>query len=369
VDNRFLLLEDGVSIRRELFAIITGAVDTICLVIYIFSNDESGKAVLSELVGAARRGVRVRLMIDSFGSAFTSDSFFGSFLAAGGCLHRFNPHWRPRYLFRNHQKFLIADSRTAITGGFNIADHYFGDGVRDGWRETGIRVDGPSVNELQTYFDSLWNMPSLGQLKLREMTSTMARVRVPAKEVEWLVRTPGLHRSRHANYLGRDLKHASRLSIMMGYFVPTASLRRLIGKIARRGKVQILLPHITDVPISRHAAWFTFPRLLRDGCQIYEYQPRPFHAKMIVADDIVYAGSANIDIRSLHLNFELSVRIHDAKLASEVLRLMEKDINLSTPITQQVYDRNSSILQRFIRRIAYALLSRLDYFLLRRIAD
>jgi cardiolipin synthase len=156
---------------------------------------------------------------------------------------------------------------------------------------------------------------------------------------------------------------------MMGYFVPTASLRRLIGRIARRGRVQLVLPHITDVPISRYAAWFTFERLLRDGCEIYEYQPRPLHAKLFVIDDIVYTGSANLDIRSLQVNFEMSVRIHDSVLADEVRRLVEADIARSTRISSEIYARNSALFQRLLRRAAYALLSRFDYFLSRKLAD
>jgi len=369
VDTKFLLLEDGVTIRRELMAIIGDAVDGICLVMYIFCDDESGKAVLHELIRAARRGVRVRIIIDGFGSAFTPDRFFAPLLEAGGSIQRFNAHWHPRYLLRNHQKFMIADSRTVITGGFNIADHYFGDGVQNGWRESGLRVDGPVVSELQIYFELLWNVPIASGLKLRDMISGAAKGRPPPKQVEWLVSRPGIRRSRHADYLRRDLKRASQLTLVMGYFVPTVSLRRLIGRIARRGRVQIVLPQITDVPIARYAAWFTFPRLLRDGCQIYEYQPRPLHAKLIVMDDIVYAGSANIDTRSLHVNFELSVRIQDAKLAALVRKFIEKDIRLSTRITQEVYERNSSILQRIIRSGAYTLLSRFDYFLSRKFVD
>jgi cardiolipin synthase len=122
------------------------------------------------------------------------------------------------------------------------------------------------------------------------------------------------------------------------------------------------------VPISRYAAWFTFRRLLRDGCEIYEYRPRPLHAKLMVLDDVVYAGSSNIDIRSLHLNFEMSVRIHDPGLAAQARQLVRSDIDLSTRITQEVYDRNSGIFQRVLRRFAYTLLS-FDYFLSRKFVD
>lgn len=102
------LLPDALEIRRELSAIVAGAVSSVCLTMYIFSDDESGHSVLSELVHAALRGVRVRIIIDGFGSAFTPDRFFAPLRQAGGLIQRFNTHWHPRYLFRNHQKFVSA---------------------------------------------------------------------------------------------------------------------------------------------------------------------------------------------------------------------------------------------------------------------
>jgi cardiolipin synthase len=156
---------------------------------------------------------------------------------------------------------------------------------------------------------------------------------------------------------------------MMGYFVPTVSLRRMIGRIARRGRAELVLPAITDVPISRLAAWFTFGRLLRDGCNIYEYQPRPLHAKLVVLDDVTYVGSANIDTRSLHLNFEMTLRVRDIALAEQARALIKNDIRLSLPITRDIYERSSSLVQRLMRRIAYTLLSRFDYFVSKKLVD
>lgn len=362
------LLADGIEIRRKLSAILAGAASTVCIVMYIFSADESGRAVLSELIHAAQSGVSVRVIVDGFGSASTPDRFFAPLRDAGGQVQWFNTRWHPRYLFRNHQKFVIADGRTAIIGGFNIGAAYFGDGVESGWRETGIAVEGPSVKELQDYFEELWEALARGTVRLRDLTDWSGKARHPDKNVEWVISGPGLGRSLYGNYLRKDLIRASRLSVMMGYFVPSASLRRTIGRIARRGRVELVLPQTTDFPISRYAAWFTFGRLLRDGCEIHEYRPRPLHAKLIVADDIVYAGSANLDFRSLHLNFEMSVRVRDAVLAIDARQLIQKDIGLSRRITQEIYDQNSGIFQRLIRSASYALL-RFDYFLSRKFLD
>ena len=369
MNSQFHLLPDGIKIRRELSAMVAGAVDSICVVMYIFSDDTAGHSVMSELANAARRGVRVKLIIDGFGSAFTPDRFFAPLSEAGGRIQRFNTGWHPRYWFRNHQKFVIADGRSALTGGFNIGDPYFGDGIKSGWREAGIRVDGFMVGELQDYFSTLWNALARGIFKLRDLTNAMQPVCGPVRDVEWVISCPAIGQSLYSKYLGKDLSRSSRLSVVMGYFIPTASLRRTIGKISRRGKVVLVLSHTTDVPFSRHAAGFTFRRMLRDGCEIYEYHPRPLHAKLIVIDDIVYIGSTNIDVRSLHLNFEMSLRIPDAKLAVEALQLVQNDIGHSARITQDIYDRNSSIFQRFIRRLSYTLLSRFDYFFSRKFLD
>jgi cardiolipin synthase len=332
---------------------------------YIYSNDETGRSLLSELTGAARRGVDVRIVIDAFGSILTSDEFFEPLREAGGQVRRFNSHWHPHYLFRNHQKFVIADSTIALIGGFNFANPYFGNGLDNGWREVGMRVRHPIVDELQGYFDRFWNALQR-TARLRDLTGITTAKRSSKRKIEWLGSGPSMRRSLYADRLRRDLIHASRLSMMMGYFVPSVSVRRMIGRIARRGEVRLVLPYRTDVPISRYAAWFTYKRLLRDGCQIYEYQPRPLHAKLLVIDDILYVGSANLDFRSLHLNFEMVLRVRDANLAEEARRLINDSIDFSKHITQEIYDQHSGIFRRIIQRLSYILLSRFDYFVSRR---
>jgi cardiolipin synthase A/B len=279
MSTQFNLLRDGVHIRQELSRVIASATKSLCLMMYIFCNDKAGNDILSELVEALQRGVRVRIILDGFGSLLTPHRFFAPIYQAGGHIQKFNTRWHPRYLFRNHQKFVIADGQIALTGGFNIADQYFGDGVESGWRDTGIRVEGPPVSELQDYFDTRWEAPAR---HFRNLHNTRSHKKLAARDVEWLFSGPGIGRSRYSNHLKRDLTRATELSLIMGYFVPPISLRRAIGKIARRGRVRLVLPALTDVPISRFAAWHTFPRLLREGCEIYEYLPRPLHAKLIV---------------------------------------------------------------------------------------
>lgn len=371
---RLQLLENGLAVRRRLADAFAAAAGSICMVMYIFADDAAGQSVLGELVAAARRGVPVRIIVDGFGSGATSDRFFAPLAAAGGQVRRFNTVWHPRYLFRNHQKFVIVDASIALTGGFNIAEDYFGDGVTAGWRETGLAVEGEAAAALQGYFDGMWEALGRGEARLREI----ARLPVAAgKEnegegtgtVEWVIGAPGIRRGAYDRRLRRDLIACSRLSVLMAYFTPPARFRRMIGRIARRGAVELVVPQQSDIAIARYAAWYTFRRLLRDGCRIHEYLPRPLHAKLIVADDVVYAGSANLDFRSLHLNFEMSLRVRDPALAAEVRGLIRHDIARSRPITQEYYDRNTDWWRRFLRWAAYSFLNRIDYYLTRRFLD
>jgi cardiolipin synthase len=330
---------------------------------YIYSNDEAGLSLLAELIRAAQRGVCVRIIIDAFGSLFTSDRFFEPLRQAGGQVQRFNCRWKPFYFFRNHQKFVISDSKVALIGGFNIAEQYFGDGRGTGWREVGLRVEDAAVSKLQVYFDRFWQAHSENRGRLKDFLQiSMEDEDKEDGGLEWLVGRPGIRRSPYAGHLRRDLTRASQMSTLMAYFVPSASVRRMVGRIAHRGKVQIVLPYATDVPISRYAAWYTYKRLLREGCEIYEYQPRPLHAKLLVIDDVVYIGSANIDFRSLHLNFEMTLRIQNAEFAAEARQLVHDAIGLSNRITQEIYNQNSGLLQRFLQKASYLLLSKFDLF-------
>src|SRR5690606_40226808 len=122
--HRLELLFDGSDRLEKLCALIDGAALSIDIIMYIFDDDPIGRDIVARLVAAARRGVRVRAVIDRFGSSDTPDSLFAPLRAEGGSVTFFSRRWRSSYLIRNHQKLLLFDGKTAVTGGFNIAEHY-----------------------------------------------------------------------------------------------------------------------------------------------------------------------------------------------------------------------------------------------------
>jgi len=161
--------------------------------------------------------------------------------------------------------------------------------------------------------------------------------------------------------LGKDLRHAKNVQIMAAYFLPTWRIRQALARAARRGgKVRLLLPGKSDVALALAAGRSVYRRLLKAGVEIYEYQPQVLHAKMHVVDDAVYLGSANLDSRSLSINYELMVRFENLQMADEARRLFTEALAQSRRITLEELRRTETLWTRIKQRFAYFLLARID---------
>ena len=154
---------------------------------------------------------------------------------------------------------------------------------------------------------------------------------------------------------------------MVAYFLPSWSIRRDLSRVARRGgTVQLILPGKCDVLVSQLAGQSLYRRLLKAGVSIYEYQPQILHAKLIIADDVVYVGSANLDPRSLGLNYELMLRFEQKAMADQARAIFSKSLASCRPITGPEWSLSRTIWRRLRQRWAYWLLVRIDPYLARR---
>jgi len=157
------------------------------------------------------------------------------------------------------------------------------------------------------------------------------------------------------------LAHARRVCIIAAYFLPTRRIRRDLAQVARRGgEVQLLLAGKSDVPVSRLAAQSLYRRLLNAGVRIFEYQPQILHAKLIIIDDIVYVGSANLDQRSLNINYELMVRFQNAERARQARAQFEDRRRHGIEITRENWKQARGLWARIKQRLAYLLLVQID---------
>ena len=148
---------------------------------------------------------------------------------------------------------------------------------------------------------------------------------------------------------------------MAAYFLPSGRIRRALAQCAKRGgRVRLLLAGRTDVPIAKRAGEYLYPRLLKRGVRIYEYQPQVLHAKLLVMDDVLYIGSCNLDRRSLHINYELLVRLKWPELADDARRLFDAATKYSRPIEHGKCPVSAGRWQRLCARFAYWLVARVD---------
>ncbi len=353
----------GREIFPALLAALAAAQTSIELETYIYANGRLGQQVRAALVAAAQRGVRVRVLVDAVGSWFLPDRFFDPLVAAGGEVRRFNPLRRWRFGVRDHRKLLICDARVIFVGGFNLADEYDGDGLTQGWYDLGLRLENPRLaGELADSFAELFALASFHRkpmLRLRPFR----RKRPPEmpRTGHLLTTHPGRGASRFQIALSQDLATARDVRIISAYFLPTRRVRRDLLRVVRRGgRVQLLLAGRTDVPVSQMAARSLYLRLLRGGVEIYEYQPQILHAKLILLDGVTYAGSSNLDLRSLNLNYELMLRLADPATAAGAAALFAGALLHSRKIERAAWKKSQTLWQRTQNHWAHFLLARID---------
>ena len=340
------------------------AVTSIALETYIFVSGPLGDRFLDALLVARRRGVRVQVLVDALGSIALPLSFWTPLIRAGGEFRWFNSFQASqRYACRNHRKLLVVDGQLAFIGGFNIGDVYHGDGVARGWRDLGMELRGPVVAALAASFGPLFAKADSRPPLFPQLRPTPEKV-VPGRNWTLLLSGPGHGHRALKRSLVRDLRHARQVRIVCAYFLPTWRLRRALMGAARRGaQVQLILAGLTDIPVSKLAGASLYGKLMRAGIQIFEYQPQILHSKLFLIDDIAYAGSANLDTRSLNINYELMVRVADPKAAAEARALFESDLAHCLRLDPATWRASRGLWTRFLERLAYLLLARLDPYI------
>ncbi len=351
-----------------LLRLIEGAQHSVRMFSYMFGKDQTGQEVLGALTAAAKRGLKVQLVIDSFGSGDNSDSFFLPLIEAGGKYHVFGSRWGLGYFIRNHQKILIVDDSTALVGGFNITDYYFGRKGDESWEDLGVIISGPEVIPLTRYYDLLDRLSEDGRIRFGEVRQLIKRWKPSTGKISWLLGGPTNRISPWGLALKHALEKAQRVDAVAAYFSPSQTImRRLAGASKKNAQVRLILAGKTDNSATIPAARVLYRYLIKRRVSIYEFQPRPLHMKLFVIDDAVYIGSANLDIRSLFINMEIMVRLEDPDFARHVRGLVDNMARDSEQQTLQLMRQRDGLWSRIRAGIAYFLVNSVDYSIGRRI--
>lgn len=348
--------------------LIACAKKSIQMFFYMFGDDVTGREVRDALVAAAKNGVHVQLIIDSFGSGNISDRFFDALVEAGGAYHCFSTRKGLGYIIRNHQKILIVDGAHALVGGFNITDEYFGRAGDNSWEDLGMIVSGPEAQKLSDYFEDLARASNNGKVRYRSIRDIIHRWRPGIGQVQWLLGGPTNRISPWALTFKRSLEAGHRFDIVSAYFSPSQTILRRIAKTAKHNKgSRLVMAGKTDNNATIAAARLLYRYLLRRKTRIFEFQPRPLHMKLLVIDDTVYVGSANLDVRSMFINLEIMLRIKDAGLSLHMRKLIDELVSQSEEQTGILLKARDSYWSRFKATLAYFLVNSVDYTIGRRI--
>ncbi|HVV00076.1 MAG TPA: phospholipase D-like domain-containing protein, partial [Verrucomicrobiae bacterium] len=230
-----------------------------------------------------------------------------------------------------------------------------------GWCDLGIRIQGRLARQLARSFDDMFARANHPQSAFARLQRSGAKKTVDAAGGTLLLSGPGRGRSPIKTALRRDLESGRSVQIIVAYFLPTWRMRRALCRVASRGgKVQLVLAAKSDVALSRLAGQSLYRRFLKAGVELFEYQPQILHAKLIIIDNAVYVGSANLDQRSLKINYELMVRFENADLAAEAREIFQRTLKNCEAITPEKWKLSRTLWRRFTQRWAYFLLVRLD---------
>lgn len=351
-NNSITIFTDGHDKFSALLTDIKEAKEHIHLIYYIIRDDELGRKILNALIEKIKEGVEVRVLYDDSGSRTLTRRFIKDLENAGGVIEPFFPGKIPlinlRINYRNHRKLAVIDSKIGYIGGFNIGTEYLGMSKRFGyWRDTHLRIEGETVNNLQSRFMLDWNQASKKKISFKEYyyptTVTYSDIGIQivssGPDSEW-------EQIKHG-YIKMILTAKKYIYIQTPYLIPDESLLDAIKIASLSGViVEIMIPNKPDHPFVYWATYSNVGQLLPSGVKIFKYENGFLHAKMIVIDDkIASVGTSNIDVRSFRLNFEVNAFIYDANTAKKLAEIFVEDKKLASEIRIKEYQRRSLIIR------------------------
>ena len=360
--NRFRLLgdRDGRDTLEELRRQIKGAKRRISLSTYILSDDAVGREIVSLLTARAKEGIEVRLLVDAIGSFGIPLRLCRPLRRAGGMVARFNPalpmQGKGSANWRNHRKIAVFDGTFAVIGGQNLGLRYMGEKPSNRrFRDCSFLIEGPTAAAIERVFIADWcqatdEAPMHFATLLRERSPHVGPARVevissgPDCEGDPLWET----------YVKLFSNCKRSITVVTPYFVPDRTLFTLLVTAAHAGRhVKIMVPRRSDHRLLDLARRWYLRTLREAGAEIHFFKPDVLHAKLVIVDEEqLVVGSANLDMRSLFLNYEIGAVVRDPVAVAEVSALIAGWETESTRYTEDLYRRSRTLTGRLIEAVS-----------------
>ena len=390
--NRIALLENGEQFYPRVFASIAAARREVLLETFIWFDDAVGRELREVLTAAARRGVRVHVLFDGWGSPEIDAAFSRSMIEAGVHLRAFEPAHtllgrRLNMLRRMHRKLVVVDAERAFVGGINYSADHLGDYGPEAKQDYAVEIEGPLVAEIHAFCRASLVTPQPARERWRRAYRRLHELRGWRRWTGWMRRParradrggtpPAVSASgalaafvtRDNRYHRDDIERQYRLAIRLArrrvvianaYFFPGWRLLKDLRRAARRGvRVELVLQGKPDMAIVRTGATMLHGHLVRAGVRIFEYCERPLHGKIAMIDDEwATVGSSNLDPISLGLNLEANVFIRDREFATGLRgrldaliehRCREVEVDAPGPLAAAWIAVRSTVVFHFLR--------------------
>lgn len=354
-NNKVSIYTDGYEFFDELKSQLKKAKKYIHIEFYIFKDDGIGNEILDILVEKLSEGVEVRLLYDTVGSRLLSEKGIQRLRKSGGKIGAFFPSFLKiinfNLNFRNHRKIVVIDGEVGFVGGFNVGDEYLGKDPKFGyWRDTHTKIVGSAVNDLNLRFMMDWRYTTHEDISFTKYLNDDINPYNGNVGIQIVNSGPDLSEIDEIKYgyLKMIQKAKKYLYIQSPYLILNSSLLDALKIACLSGvDVRIMIPSKPDHPFVYWASYSYAGELLKFGAKIYTYDKNAFlHSKTVVIDDSICSiGTANMDIRSFELNFEVNAFMYCSDVAIKQKEIFEADIEKCVQVTQEMYDNRSRVIQ------------------------
>ncbi|PLR75698.1 cardiolipin synthase [Bacillus sp. V3-13] len=345
------VLKNGQETFSEMKRKLRAAKKYIHIEYYIFRSDRLGKEIIDILIEKAREGIEVLFIFDAAGSMSLSGEDIARMKSAGIKAFPFSPlkygFFNQKFNFRNHRKIVVIDGEFGFVGGLNVGVEYLGEDDSIGfWRDTHLMLEGDAVYTLHTIFLLDWEYVS-GESVLKKRPQPKP---IEEEELDGAVQVvasgPDTQQGIMSDFFYTLIASATKsIWIATPYFVPNEAIRTALRVAAVKGvEVRVMVPEINDSFLTQYASRSYFSELLRCGVEVYSYKKGFLHQKIIIVDgNLASIGTANMDMRSFHLNFEVNVFLFGTSSIRDLIAHYEKDIEDSELIRPVAYYKRGYI--------------------------
>jgi cardiolipin synthase len=354
--ERIELVHSGEDYFSRLERIILEAKTEIHIQTYIFDYDNIGKKTIATLKIAASRNVKINILLDGFGSFSFPKEVIKELTNLGINIRFFSPFFSANSLYigrRLHHKIVVADSKTALIGGINIADKYRGTAIAAPWLDYAVELNDEKIAiGLQELCRDIYSKKRIIRRKeIKSVIGTSEELTISVLQNDWLKRKNQIYNA----YIKNIGKAKKEIVIVGSYFLPGKRLLNSLKKASKNGvKIKLILSGISDIPMARRASCHLYAKLLRYNIEIYEWENSILHGKAAVIDNNwTTIGSFNLNNLSSFASIEMNVGIDSAEFANNYLLHLNEIMEQCERITSETLEIRYNLTSKFTNWVSY----------------